>query len=84
MKHKVSITTADSGQLSASKMGGTVSLLSFSPKMWQWEQMTYQDCLLVPNLVTNLIGTKSVMCAKGKVTFEDELVTVQDKHGHAI
>ncbi|CCF51908.1 conserved uncharacterized protein (N-terminal fragment), partial [Ustilago hordei] len=46
--------------------------------------MTYQNCLLVPNLVMNLIGTKSVMHAQGKVTFENELVTVQDKHGCAI
>ncbi|SAM85011.1 uncharacterized protein UBRO_20864 [Ustilago bromivora] len=65
-------------------MGGTVSLLSFSPKMHQLEQMTYQDCLLVPNLVTNLIGTKSVARAQGKVTFENKLVTIQDKHRHVI
>ncbi|KAJ1604177.1 hypothetical protein NDA14_003947 [Ustilago hordei] len=65
-------------------MGETVSLLSFSPKMQCWEQMTYQDCLLVPNLVMNLIRTKSVTHAQGKVTFENQLVTVQDKHGHVI
>lgn len=84
MKEAVSITTANGGQLSATKMGGTVSLLSFNPKVWRWEGMTYQNCLLVPNLVTNLIGTKSVTRAQGKVTFESELVTVQDKHGRAI
>ncbi|SPC63948.1 uncharacterized protein UHOD_11381 [Ustilago sp. UG-2017b] len=84
MEQAVSITTADGRQLSATKMGGTVSLLSFSPKMWRWEQMMYQNCLLDPNLVTNLIGTKSVTHAQGKVTFKNELVTVQDKHGHAI
>ncbi|SYW81846.1 uncharacterized protein UHO2_00351 [Ustilago hordei] len=43
-----------------------------------------KDCLLVPGLVTNLIGMKLVTHAQGKVTFEDELVTVQDKHDHMI
>lgn len=80
----VSITTADGGKLAITKMGGTVRLLSFCPKLQQWECMTYWNCLLVPNLVTNLIGTKSVTCAQGQVTFEDELVTIQDKHGHTI
>ncbi|SAM84359.1 uncharacterized protein UBRO_20312 [Ustilago bromivora] len=84
MDHAVSITTADSGLLPATKMGGTVSLLSFSSKMCQWEQMIYKNCLLVPDLVTNLISIKSVTHAQGKVTFEDELVTVQDKHGCTI
>ncbi|KAJ1572380.1 hypothetical protein NDA11_006223 [Ustilago hordei] len=82
MDHKVSITTTNGGLLSTTKMGGMVSLLSFIPKMCQWEQITYQDCLLIPGLVTNLIGTKSVTHAQGKVTFEDELITVQDKNGH--
>ncbi|SOV03427.1 uncharacterized protein UDID_18666 [Ustilago sp. UG-2017a] len=54
------------------------------PTTKQWEQMTYDNCLLVPGLMTNLIGTKTVTQAKGKVTFEDELVTVQDHHGHTI
>ncbi|SYW81894.1 uncharacterized protein UHO2_00398 [Ustilago hordei] len=49
-----------------------------------WEQMTYWNCLLVPDLMTNLIGTKLVMQAQGMVTFENELVTVQDKHGCTI
>ncbi|SAM85547.1 uncharacterized protein UBRO_20007 [Ustilago bromivora] len=80
----VSITTTNGGELPSTKMGGTVSLLSFSPKMHQWEQMTYQNCLLVPSLVTNLIGMKSVTHAQGQVTFENKLVTVQDKHGHVI
>ena len=31
------------------------------------------------SLVTNLIGTKLVMHAQGKVTFEKEAITVQDK-----
>ncbi|SOV04339.1 uncharacterized protein UDID_17065 [Ustilago sp. UG-2017a] len=84
MENSVSITTADSGNLPATKMGGTVSLLSFSPKKHQWECMTYRDCLLVPSLVTNLIGTKSVTHAQGRVIFEEELVTVQDKHSHTI
>ncbi|KAJ1027950.1 hypothetical protein NDA13_003402 [Ustilago tritici] len=52
--------------------------------MYQWEQMTYQDCLLVPDLVTNLIGTKLVTRTQGKVTFKNELVTVQDKYSHTI
>ncbi|CCF49929.1 hypothetical protein NDA11_004550 [Ustilago hordei] len=80
----MNITTADGGELSTTKMGRMVSLLSFSPKLCQWEQMTYQNCLLIPDLVTNLIGTKTVICTQGQVTFEDELVTVQDKHGHVI
>ncbi|SPC62885.1 uncharacterized protein UHOD_20312 [Ustilago sp. UG-2017b] len=84
MDHAVSITTADSGLLPATKMGGTVSLLSFSSKMRQWEWMIYKNCLLVPDLVTNLIGIKSVTHAQSKVTFEDKLVTVQDKHGRTI
>ncbi|SAM83169.1 uncharacterized protein UBRO_20745 [Ustilago bromivora] len=46
--------------------------------------MTYDDCLLVPGLVTNLIGTKTVTQVKGKVTFKDKLVTVKDCHGCAI
>ncbi|SAM83160.1 uncharacterized protein UBRO_20740 [Ustilago bromivora] len=46
--------------------------------------MTYDDCLLVPGLVTNLIGTKTVTQARGKLTFKDELVTVQDHHGCTI
>ncbi|CCF49893.1 uncharacterized protein UHO2_05706 [Ustilago hordei] len=84
MEQAVSITTADGRQLSATKMGGMVNLLSFSPKMQQQEQMMYQNCLLVSNLMTNSIGTKSVTHAQGKVTFKNELATVQDKHGHAI
>lgn len=80
----VSITTTDRGKLPAIKVGGTVSLLNFSPKKRQWECMMYHNCLLVPDLVTNLISTKLVMHAKGKVTFEEELVTVQDKHSHTI
>ncbi|KAJ1026655.1 hypothetical protein NDA13_004028 [Ustilago tritici] len=58
--------------------------LSLSPTTKRWERMTYDDCLLVPGLVTNLIGTKTVTQVKGKVTFEDVLVTVQDRHGRAI
>ena len=80
----VTITTVDGGKLPVPKIGGTVSLLSLSPTTKQWERMMYDDCLLVPGLVTNLIGTKTVMQAKGKVTFEDELVTVQDRHGRTI
>ncbi|UTT91014.1 hypothetical protein NDA17_001991 [Ustilago hordei] len=55
-------------------------------KGWQdmEQRMMYQNCLLMPNLVTNLIGTKSITHAQGKVIFENELVTIQDKHGHAI
>ncbi|CCF47939.1 hypothetical protein NDA10_004714 [Ustilago hordei] len=80
----ITIITADSGKLPVPKIGGTVSLLSLSPMTKQWEQMTYNNCLLVPGLVTNLIGTKTVTQAKGKVTFKDELVTAQDCHGCAI
>ncbi|SPC63299.1 uncharacterized protein UHOD_12390 [Ustilago sp. UG-2017b] len=80
----VTITTTDGSKLPVPKIGGTVSLLSLSPTTKQWEQMTYDNCLLVPGLVTNLIGTKTVTQAKGKVTFEDEPVTVQDCHGHTI
>ncbi|KAJ1572568.1 hypothetical protein NDA11_001534 [Ustilago hordei] len=68
----ITITTADGGKLPVLKIGGTISLLSLSPMTKQWEQMTYNNCLLVPGLVTNLIGTKTVMQAKGKVTFEDK------------
>ncbi|CCF50667.1 uncharacterized protein UHO2_07256 [Ustilago hordei] len=46
--------------------------------------MIYKDCLLVPGLVTNLIGTKLVTHAQGKVTFEKEVITVQDKDRHAV
>lgn len=34
--------------------------------------MTYSNSLLVPGLVTNLIGTKLVTRFRGKVTFEDK------------
>ena len=50
VENPVNITTADGGQLFATKMGGTVSLLNFNPQKWQWEQMIYKDCLLVPGL----------------------------------
>ncbi|SAM63139.1 uncharacterized protein UBRO_21038 [Ustilago bromivora] len=80
----VTITTADSGKLPVPKIGGTISLLSLSPTTKQWEWMTYDDCLLVPGLVTNLIRTKMVTQAKGKVIFEDELVTIQDRHSCTI
>ncbi|KAJ1582444.1 hypothetical protein NDA11_003595 [Ustilago hordei] len=84
MDNSISITTADGGKLDTTKMGGTVSLLSFSPKTRQWEQMTYLNCLLIPSLVTNLIRMKSVMQNHSRVIFEDQLVMVQDRHGNVI
>lgn len=57
--NSVSITTTNGGKLPVPKVGGIVSLLSFSLTMKHWEQMVYNNCLLVPDLVTNLIGTKT-------------------------
>ncbi|SAM86432.1 uncharacterized protein UBRO_20977 [Ustilago bromivora] len=82
--HRRGWRDADGGKLPIPKVGGTISLLSFNPIMRHCEQMVYNECILVPGLVTNLIGTRTVTQAKGKVTFKDELVTVQDHHSHAI
>lgn len=75
------VKTADGGKLEVTKEGGVAKLLNFNPKTRNWELAIYKDCILVPGLIANLIGTRGITRSGGKATFQDEVVVFQNAAG---
>lgn len=75
------VQTAGGGKLEVTKEGGVAKLLNFNPKTRNWELAIYKNCILVPGLIANLIGTRGITRNGGKATFEDEVVVFQNAAG---
>ncbi len=75
------VGTAGGGTLAVAKVGGTARWRCLQASTGKWEHLLLKGVMLVPDLITNLVGMRSLTMGDGAATFERGVVTLKDGAG---